>query len=387
MQWISRFFQPIAGNSSATEKIVSGSSAFVALLLTGYISIAVMGSLSGPAYPLFIASIGAVSVLVFATPHSPVAQPWPVIGGQILSAIIGMSVLLSGFFPDLVIAASVALCFAIIVMYFLRCLHPPGGATALAIVLGGPQVQELGYMFVVFPVAVNSILLVIMGVLLTRFIPNRHYPAMITRKASLTDTAQDWALGAPKFKDEDLREALDNMDSYVTVSEYDLSRIYALAMLNANKRRLGNVSCKDIMIQSPITFQFDDELEVAWDVLQKNNIKGAPVVDKYHHLIGMITTTDYMRHATGHDEGDSMQERFRRFIKRSPGFTSSKAEVVGQIMSTNISKAFEDTHIIDLIPVFTEKRFHHMPIVDKNNKVVGVVARSAVMRSMLIARM
>lgn len=386
MQRLKHFFQPISANISAAEKVVSGISAFVAVVCVGYISVAVVGELPGPVYAFYIASTGAVSVLVFATPHSPVAQPWPVIGGQVISAFISMSVALSGFTSDLVLAASLALCLSIIAMYFLRCLHPPGGATALAIVLGGSQVQDLGYLFVLFPVALNSILLVAMGVLLTRFIPNRHYPAIAAKKASLSDTADDWALGAPKFKDEDLREALSNMDSYVTVSEYDLSRIYALAMLNANKRRLGDVYCKDIMIKSPITFRFDDELEAAWDTLQKHNIKGAPVVDQYNHLIGIITTTDYMRHATGHNEGKTMQEKLRGFIKRSPGHTSTKAEVVGQIMSTDLNTAAENTHVVDLIPVFTEKRFHHMPVVDKKNKVVGVVARSAVMRSMLVTK-
>ena len=386
MQWIKHFFQPISVNISATEKIVSGASAFLAVLAVGYISIAAVGDLDGGAFPFLIASIGAVAVLVFATPHSPVAQPWPVIGGQIISALIGMSVALSNVMPDLVLASALALCLSIIAMYFLRCLNPPGGATALAIVLGGPQVQDLGYMFVVFPVAINSILLVLIGVAMSRFIPNRNYPAIAREKASISDAAGEWALGAPKFKDEDLRKALNNMDSYVTVSEYDLSRIYAMAMLNANKRRLGNVFCKDIMIKSPITFQFDDELEEAWDTLQKHNIKGAPVVDKFNHLIGVITTTDYMRHATGHDVGVTMQEKLRDFIKRSPGHTSNKAEVVGQIMSTDLNAASENAHIVDLIPVFTEKRFHHMPVVDDKNKVVGVVARSAVMRSMLITR-
>ena len=81
-----------------------------------------------------------------------------------------------------------------------------------------------------------------------------------------------------------------------------------------------------------------------------------------------------------------MQEKLREFIKRSPGITSDKAEVVGQIMSKDLNTASENTHIVDLIPVFTEKRFHHMPVVDDKNKVVGVVARSAVMRSMLITR-
>jgi len=332
------------------------------------------------------ASIGAAAVLIFATPHNPVSQPWPVLGGHVISAFIGVSVNLSQLMPDVILASALALCLSIIAMFYARCLHPPGGAAALAAILGGQQIQDLGYLYVLLPVAINAVLIILLGVMLTRLIPNRHYPAVEKEKTSLSSAAGEWALGAPKFKDEDLRAALNSMDSYVTVSEADLARIYAMAMLNANKRRLGNVYCKDIMIKSPITFRFDDELETAWNILQEHNIKGAPVVDGYNHLIGIVTTTDYMRHATGHDVGDTMQEKLRNFIKRSPGLTANKAEVVGQIMSKDLNTASENQHIVDLIPVFTEKRFHHMPVVDDKGKVVGVVARSAVMRSMLITR-
>ncbi|MDH3325384.1 MAG: HPP family protein [Gammaproteobacteria bacterium] len=383
MFWIKRFFLPISDNISTTEKIISGVSALVAILCLGYVSLLFAGL---QALPYITASIGASAVLVFATPHSPLAQPWPVLGGQIISAFIGVSISLSDVMPDLVIASAVAVSLSIIVMYLTRCLHPPGSAAALAAVLGGQQIQDMGYLYVLFPVAINAVLIVILGVVINRFVPGRRYPAIEKEKASLSSVAGEWALGAPKFQDEDLRAALTNMDSYITVSEHDLAQIYAMAMLNANKRRLGNVFCKDIMIKSPIKFRFDDELEAAWNTLQEHNIKGAPVVDQYDHLIGIVTTTDYMRHATGHHTGDTMQEKLRDFLKRSPGHTSDKAEVVGQIMSTTLNVADENQHIVDLIPVFTEKRFHHMPVVDSKGKVVGVVARSAVMRSMLITR-
>ncbi|MDH5256461.1 MAG: HPP family protein [Gammaproteobacteria bacterium] len=383
MQWIKRFFLPISANISFSEKLFSATTGFFAIFCLGYISLYVVGE---QALPYMTASIGAAAVLVFATPSSPLAQPWPVLGGQIISAFIGVSIVSSQLFLDPVIASAAALSLSIFVMYVTRCLHPPGGAAALAVILGGQQVQDLGYLYVIYPVALNAVLIIILGVVFNRFVPNRHYPAIEKEKASVSDVAGEWAVGTPKFKDEDLRKALNNMDSYISVSEQDLAQIYAAAMLNANKRRLGNVYCKDIMIKSPITFRFDDELEAAWNTLQKHNIKGAPVVDSYGHLIGIVTTTDYMRHATGHHSGNTMQEKLRKFLKPSTGLTSDKAEVVGQIMSEATSVAHENQHIVDLIPVFTEKRFHHMPVVDEKGKVVGVIARSAVMRSMLINR-
>ena len=97
----------------------------------------------GGANPWFIAPMGASAVLLFAAPASPLAQPWSIMAGNLVSALIGVTC--AHAIPDPGLAAAAAGSLAIAAMFTLRCLHPPSGAVALTAVLGGPAVASLGY--------------------------------------------------------------------------------------------------------------------------------------------------------------------------------------------------------------------------------------------------
>ena len=118
-----------------------------------------MHVLLGPAanIPLLVAPMGASAVLLFAVPASPLAQPWSIIGGNIVSATVGVAC--ASWIADPVGAAALAVALAICAMFALRCVHPPSGAVALTAVLGGPAVHALGYRFVAEPIAIQSVTL------------------------------------------------------------------------------------------------------------------------------------------------------------------------------------------------------------------------------------
>jgi len=107
--------------------------------------------------PAVIASMGAAAVIVFQFPESPAARVWPILGGHLVSALIGVTV--SQLIPDRMIAAGVAVGLSLWAMAVLRCIHPPGGGTALVAVLGGDAIQDAGYRFVLLPTFINALLL------------------------------------------------------------------------------------------------------------------------------------------------------------------------------------------------------------------------------------
>ena len=90
-----------------------------------------------------VTSMGASVVLLFAVPHSALGQLWNVIGGHLISAAIGVACY--QWLPSNGIAAGASVGLAIGAMYYTRCIHPPGGATALAAVIGGQNIHALGY--------------------------------------------------------------------------------------------------------------------------------------------------------------------------------------------------------------------------------------------------
>src|ERR1019366_10624709 len=124
--------------------------------------------------------------LLFAVPSSPLAQPWSIVGGNMVSAAIGVAC--AAHIDDLALACGLAASLAIGAMFALRCLHPPSGAVALTAVLGGPAVTSLGYRFVLWPVAVDSLFLLltalVFNVAVRRRYPHRalaHAAAHLTR--------------------------------------------------------------------------------------------------------------------------------------------------------------------------------------------------------------
>jgi CBS domain-containing membrane protein len=81
-----------------------------------------------------IASLGASALLVFALPQSPMSQPWAVIAGNTLSALVGITTF--HFIDQSLLAIPLAASLSILGMFTLRCLHPPAAAVALIAVLG-----------------------------------------------------------------------------------------------------------------------------------------------------------------------------------------------------------------------------------------------------------
>jgi CBS domain-containing membrane protein len=122
-----------------------------------------------------IGSFGASSVLVYGVIQSPLAQPRNLIGGHLVSAIIGVTV--QQFIPDILwIAAPLAVSLSIVLMQATKTLHPPGGATALIAVTGSDQIKNMGYWYVVSPVLSGALILLITAMLFNNITSNRQYP-------------------------------------------------------------------------------------------------------------------------------------------------------------------------------------------------------------------
>lgn len=198
---------------SAREKLVSLIGGLISILLLIVIS---EKTLHLPHTTGLIASMGASAVLLFAVPHGQLSQPWPVLGGHCLAAAIGVACARWIGPPALAGACAVAL--TIGVMHQLKCIHPPGGATALTAVLGGPAIHDLGFDFVYCPVFANCLVMLGTAIVFNAFFGWRRYPVK-------------WAKTSIAVKQptphthEEVVAALRTIDSFVDVSEADLIRL------------------------------------------------------------------------------------------------------------------------------------------------------------------
>lgn len=145
-----------------------------------FLGIAAVGFLdsrycSGTELVLIIGSFGASAVLIFGATKSPLAQPRNLLGGHLLSALVG--VLAVKLLPtDIWLAAAVAVATAIALMHATKTLHPPGGATALIAVIGGEQIHRLGYLYVLVPVGAGAVIMLAVALMFNNIPKTRRYP-------------------------------------------------------------------------------------------------------------------------------------------------------------------------------------------------------------------
>lgn len=221
-----RLFAPILAGASLRDRAIACAGALIGIMLTWLVC--ARFSAVGSTLPILIAPIGASAVLLFAVPASPLSQPWAVIGGNTVSAIIGVAVARLVHQPAL--AVGLAAGGAIFAMSILRCLHAPGGAVALTAVIGGPAIIGAGPWFAFMPVAVNSLVLVLAAWLFHRF-SGHSYPHRATVPHARADAT------GPIFHPDAIDRALADLGETFDVNREDLDLLLQRAAIHDRAAR------------------------------------------------------------------------------------------------------------------------------------------------------
>ncbi|MFT3807341.1 HPP family protein [Arenimonas sp.] len=308
-----------------------------------------------------VAPLGASAVLVFAVPASPLAQPWSVVGGNTLSALVGIAC--AQWIPDPAMAAAVAVAVAIAVMFQLRCLHPPGGAMALLAVL----THATHWSFAWFPAMTNSLLLVLAGMAYNTLTGRRYPHVQVVNRNQQQRTAS-------RFSAADLDAVLARYNQVLDVSRDDLESILQATELQAYQRQLGELRCADIMSRQLIVANYATTLQEAWLLMRQHRIKALPVVDRHMRMLGIVTLADFMRYANIEGHGE-IAARLRALLRPTTALHTDKPEVVGQIMTTQVRVASQERHVAELVPLFSEGGHHHVPIIGEHSRLVGIITQ------------
>jgi CBS domain-containing membrane protein len=312
-----------------------------------------------------IAPMGASAVLVFAVPASPLAQPWSVIVGNTLSTLVGIACV--RWVPDAAWAAALAVGAAIGLMFATRSLHPPGGAAALLAVL----THTTDFSAALFPTLANSLLLVLAGVAYNTF-TGRRYPHVQVARPPSADA---------RFSQADIDAVLARYNQVLDISRDDLESLIQQTELESYKRRLGTLHCADIMSREPVSVEFGTPLQEAWTLMNQRRIKALPVIDRTRRVVGIVTQADFFRMLDlEHHEG--IAGRLRDLIRATRTVVSNKPEVVGQIMTRQVRVASADRPVVDLVPLFSEGGHHHIPIIDHERRLTGMITQSDFVRAL-----
>ncbi|BDA85162.1 membrane protein [Aureimonas sp. SA4125] len=284
-------FVPILAGATLRDRAIACIGALIGICATGLLSSFVFGS--DPVLPFIVAPIGASAVLLFAVPASPLAQPWSIIGGNTISALVGIAV--GQFVSDPMLAIGLAVALAIAAMSLTRCLHPPGGAAALTAVIGGPAVAAAGYGFAFVPVCLNSAVLVALGLFFHRFSSHSypHVPAVAPANTHGTgDLPPPVRVG---FRAEDIEGALADLGETFDIDPQDLDRLLRRIELRSLLRTQTDFSCADIMSRDVISVGTIADAEEACSLLLSHGVRTLPVIDSSGRLAGTVGLRELAR--------------------------------------------------------------------------------------------
>lgn len=338
------FFAPILTGATLKDRLIGCLGAMIGICVTGMICNLAIGG--DPQLPLIVAPMGASAVLLFAVPASPLAQPWPIVGGNTISALVGVAV--AQLVSDPLLAVGLAVSLAILAMSLTRSLHPPGGAAALTAVIGGAAVARSGFWFPFVPVAINALILVALGVLFHR-LAGRRYP----HRQALTPTGIHETSDPPSalrvgFTSADIDAAVETFNETLDISRADLDALLREVEQEALLRQHRTLSCGDVMSRDVITVTADETPENARRLLLQHNIRTLPVLD----MVGRLTGQVGLRELAAALGGET----------RLPVATAITAKAKDPVMA--------------LLPRLTDGLSHIVVITDDDGSVLGVVSQT-----------
>lgn len=353
---------PLSTRESLRAAVAIG----VAVLLTGILStLLVPGALA----PVLIASMGASAIILLALPTSPLAQPWPFIGGQLISITIGIT--LARWVEPPLLACGLAIFLTTFAMLRLHCLHPPGGAAALIPILAHHEVQQFGYGYLLTPVALNAILLLALAWGLNRLL-GRAYPH--PPRSLMPDphgVGNPLPTARTGVRAEDVRAALAKERVMPDIGAAELQRLIAQAEDNAITRVFGELNCASVMSRELVTISSLQWAGEAWRLLRQHKVGALPVLDGIGQWVGVITLVDLLKHIPI----EGLQQDAHTLAVWLSGRSGSEPRVE-DVMTRTVKTVREDQSLLDLVPVLSDFGFHHLPVVDASDRLVGMITQS-----------
>jgi CBS domain-containing membrane protein len=337
-----KLFHPILAGATLQERLIGCAGALLGICATALTCGYAFGTPEH--FPLIVAPIGASAVLLFAVPASPLAQPWPIVGGNTISALVGVTV--AHYVGDPMIAVGLAVGLAILAMSLTRSLHPPGGAAALTAVIGGPAVASAGYWFPFVPVAINSVILVLLGLVFHR-LAKRNYPHAPAPAANLHKTSDTPPAMRVGFNKHDIDRALSEFDETLDIDRDDLDRILRAVEAKALNRAHAELTCADIMSRDVVSVSVDSGPATARRLLLDHDIRTLPVLDCERRLAGTVG----LRELAGLPDDTPMP--MSQPTTAPPGAPA-----------------------VSLLPSLTDGRNHAVVIVEDDGTLVGIVSQT-----------
>jgi CBS domain-containing membrane protein len=365
---ILRSFGPAVARTSPVEALRAGLGGLIGLGLTGLFVLSPGIDLTTGLY--LVAPLGASSVLLFAVPNSPLAQPWSAIVGNTVAALVGVAVSMFVTEPTLRIALAVGLAIAATILA--RAVHPPAGAVAMTAAMSPDAIQHLGFWFALAPIATGTAALVLVAVAYAR-LTGRRYPFRQFEEPNRHGTDDAAPLERLGLSEAELSDILDRYRQSFNLGVEDLARLIGAAELQAAAHHADVLTASDIMSRNLITVKVDTGLGEVADLFRKHRFTSLPVVDAHGKFLGIIFQIHLISRAR--EDAFRLNRAFIPALRRLIDRGRDKPVMAVDIMRVAVPRALATTPLGALLPMMGDSDVDAVPILDYG-KLIGIVTRS-----------
>ena len=353
------------GRSSLKEAVRSGLGALIGLGLVGLLVLGPTVDLKLGLY--LVAPFGATSVLIFAVPNSPLAQPWSAIVGNTSAALVGVTVTLLVEDPTLRVPLAVGA--AITAMSLVRAVHPPAGAVAMTVALSPDTIQALGFRFALAPIAIGTTLLVLVACLYAHA-TGRRYPFRQFDEPHDQGTLDHPPTERLGLSEAELVDILQRYRQTLNLGVEDLARLIGAAEVQAASHMTRAPTAEEIMSRDLVTVEPDAPLALVADLFQRHGFTSLPVVQDGNKYLGVIYQIHLIRAARGgHQMG--LVPSISRLLEISRPSSLQAADLM--LRTSPIVKPA--TPAGALLPALADGTCDAVPVLERG-RIVGIVTRS-----------
>lgn len=317
-----------------------------------------------------VAPFGASSVLLFAVPNSPLAQPWSAVVGNTLAALVGVAVCMIVMDPVLRIALAVGL--AVFATMVARAVHPPAGAVAMTIAMSPEAVEDLGFWFALSPIAVGTLALVLLAAIYAR-LTGRHYPFRQFDEPNTRGTGDAEPSERLGLSEGELTAILERYRQSFNLGVEDLARLIGAAEAQAATHRTGPITAADMMSRDLVTVGPETPLARVAAVFRSHRFTSLPVVADNGRYLGVIFQIHLIMRAG--DDAARLRRRFLPSLRRLIDGDRDRPVQAQEIMSAAGPRATLTTPLAAFMPMLADGDVDAVPVLE-DGRIVGIVTRT-----------
>ncbi|QFT95435.1 Hypoxic response protein 1 (plasmid) [Roseovarius sp. THAF9] len=359
---------PAVARVSGVEAFRAGLGALIGLGLTGLFVLSPTVDLELGLY--LVAPFGATSVLLFAVPNSPLAQPWSAIVGNTIAALVGVAVCLWVDDPALRVGLAVGL--AVTATMLCRAVHPPAGAVAMTAALSPDAIAHLGFWFAIAPIGVGTVALVVLATIYAR-LTGRHYPFRQFDDPSQHGTGDRNPTERLGLSEEELTNILERYSQSFNLGVEDLARLIGAAEMQAAAHHAVPVTAQDIMSRDLVTIRPETSLSEVADLFRQHRFTSLPVAGEGERFLGVI----FQIHLISQARQDALRldRGYAAALRRLLDGNRENPTKAGDIMSVAGPRAMAHTPIGALLPMMADGDTDAVPVLERD-KIIGIVTQT-----------